>query len=130
MNERKKDKSGFAQAYEDYLDASHRHMGLYQILSKLSVLAGIVYDPEQDSEMDPHLSELSRQVFVLGLYDRLDKVLGQRRDETSVDRELLKQVLEKLGQTDILKPDAEANYPKVLGWALAVAKDRNLLTHD
>ena len=117
----------FEKSYEIYLKASADHVYLDQLLAKLSVLAGLVYDPSQDASMDSQLAELSRQIYVLRVYDELQSFLiHSNHREHPQPMEGLKDILAKAGSIDSVREGAEANYPKILGWVLAAAKERKL----
>lgn len=125
-------KKVFEEAYQNYLNASANHLSLFTILSRLSVLAGLIYNPEQDADMDSQLEELSRQVFVLGFYEQIEDIVRQSR---SVGREEnngnvpLDKIFESLQNSKLLplSNDYRANYPKILGWVIDTAKARNIL---
>jgi len=89
-------------------------------LGKISILAGIVYEPETDSSRNDELKKLSNQINILVLIDEL-QVLQQNNNLNATD--VLKRV------TEMTKCDLEdsANYSKILGWTKQKALKMKLL---
>jgi len=119
----------FEILYYEFLKESKGHTYLIQMLTKLWILAGMVYDPETDkNEIEDDLSALANQIYNLQLLDEWQSLLIHSKDRHNNIG--LQEIKDKsvLGYEDKLLYISEqrANYSKILGWALKKAKQMKI----
>lgn len=115
--------SDFERAYQSYLKTYEERGHLFnEVLGKLAMLAGEVYDPRKDKDMDEELDALSRHVFILEMLDGLHhSFMSARHDQTHNQNTLQFEVYLK----EELKKKSP-NYSRILGWVKTKAEERCL----
>lgn len=107
----------FKKYLQQYVGGGNRSHLIHEVLMQLSILAGLVYDPEQDQDMDEILAGLSSEAYVLQVIDSFScHHMGRENNIDMVT--MLNTVSEVLG--DLPK----TNHTKILGWVREKAKER------
>lgn len=114
--------TNFDDAYnkyvQQYVGGGNRSHIIHEVLMQLSILAGLVYDPEQDQDMDEILAGLSTEAYVLNVINSFSFHHHMGRENHIDIVTILNTVSEVLG--DIPK----TNHTKILGWIRKKAKER------
>jgi hypothetical protein len=106
--------------YEEIINASKGHVHLNQLLAKITVLAGLVYDGSPDKDTEQAIAALSRQLIRFQVIDELQSfVIHSKNHHGKQYDELIKSAIDAAQASN---KDYQTNISKVLGWAVAKAK--------
>lgn len=106
---------------QDYIGGGNRSHLLDEVLIQLSILAGMVYDPDEDQDMDEILAGLSTEAYVLQVINRFS--FHHMGGDNNMDMVTMLNTL-----SDTLRDLPKTNHTKILGWVRKRAKERGLCT--